>query len=58
MLLTPSQCGFVFFAILIGGIYFHEFNALVQSPFILLFIAGVGGMFYGVFLLAPNEAMH
>ncbi|GMH96756.1 hypothetical protein TrVE_jg14046 [Triparma verrucosa] len=52
------QCGFVFFAILIGGIYFHEFNALIQSPYLALFIGGVGGMFYGVFLLAPKDGMH
>ncbi len=59
LLIIPLlQCAFVFFAILIGGIYFHEFNELIVSPYLAVFIFGVGAMFWGVKNLAPKNAMH
>jgi len=49
------QANFIFFAIVSGGIHFMEFNYM--SPWQWVgFTSGVGVMFYGLFLLAPETS--
>ena len=50
------QSNFIFFAIVSGGIYFREFDAYEPLNW-LGFWAGVLIMFYGLFLLSPDD-MH
>lgn len=48
------QANFIFFAIISGGIHFMEFNYMAAWQWVG-FTAGIGIMFYGLFLLAPNS---
>jgi len=49
------QANFIFFAVVSGGIHFMEFNYMTVEQW-AGFTSGVGIMFYGLFLLAPESA--
>lgn len=51
-----SQANFIFFAIVSGGIYFREFNVFTPGMW-AGFILGVCIIFYGLFLLRPEEVI-
>lgn len=50
------QANFIFFAIVSGGIYFKEFNVFTPGMW-AGFIIGVLIIFYGLFLLRPEEVI-